>query len=536
VFLVKVPTCSRRRALALAAIAASALVGTAAAPGGSRATGQQTGPILLDPSLKLTTAVSGLSLPTSIAFIGRDDMLVLEKNTGTVKRVVKGVVTSTVLDLAVNSFSERGLLGIALHPSFPRNPGVYLYWTCRTEAPPTDPFFPDQRECSNSNMLGADSGDVLEVPLLGNRVDRFVWNGSTLTLDKHLITFLAFQNDGAPVPPGQGDSSDGPHGQQPARGNHDAGVIAFGPDSKLYILVGDLGRRSQLQNLPSGPTPTGLGPRVLDDQFGGPEPDDAHFTGIIVRLDDDGSAPQDNPFFEVGEEMGGEVGANIQRIFAYGIRNSFGMDFDPETGDLWDQENGEDAFDEVNRVEPGMNSGWIQITAPLKRLAQYKEIETTSLHHEDFPNLQQFRWGPENIADKRNEVRNRLFDLEESEYSDPEFSWKHVLAPAAIGFVDGPGLGRKFEGNLFMGFSTTDTFGGPLFRFRLDDDREGFTFDDRRLKDRVADNLTFHDITESESLLIGKQFGIVTDIETGPNGNLFAVSLDQGTIYEISRS
>jgi len=52
---------------------------------------------------------------------------------------------------------------------------------------------------------------------------------------------------------------------------------------------------------------------------------------------------------------------------------------------------------------------------------------------------------------------------------------------------------------------------------------------------RVADNPTFHDLTESESLLIGRDFGIVTDIETGPNGNLFVVSLSDGAIYEIFR-
>jgi hypothetical protein len=51
----------------------------------------------------------------------------------------------------------------------------------------------------------------------------------------------------------------------------------------------------------------------------------------------------------------------------------------------------------------------------------------------------------------------------------------------------------------------------------------------------VADNLTFHDLTESESLLIGRNFGIITDIETGPNGNLFLVSLDRGAIYEVHR-
>ena len=121
------------------------------------------------------------------------------------------------------------------------------------------------------------------------------------------------------MPSGQGDS------QQPALGNHDGGVIRFGRDGKLYIQFGDNGRRGQLQNLPSGPTRTGLGPTVPDDQFGGPEPDNAHFTGVIIRLNDDGTTPTDNPFRAAGAAIGGEVGANIAKIFAYGLRNGFGM-------------------------------------------------------------------------------------------------------------------------------------------------------------------------------------------------------------------
>jgi glucose/arabinose dehydrogenase len=366
-----------------------------------------------------------------------------------------------------------------------------------------------------------DSGDVLQVPLLGNRVDRFVWNGSTLAFDRHLLTLLAFQNDGAPTPPGQGDDVTGPHGQQPARGNHDGGVLAFGPDGKLYVFVGDGGRRGQLQNLPLGPTPP-----TADDQFGGPAPDDAHFTGVILRLNDDGSTPADNPFFALG--------GNVQKIYAYGVRNGFGMAFDPLSGNLWDEENGEDAFDEMNLVERGMNSGWTQVTGPLARIREYKQIETTSLHHEDFPNLQQFRWGPERIADTAQEARSRMFVLPGSHYSDPEFSWKFVLAPAAMGFVAGPGLGPQFEGDLFVGFSTLDTLGGPLFRLNLTGNRRKIAVADPRLDDRVADNLTFHDMTESESLLVGRDFGIVTDIETAPNGHLFVVSLSNGAIYEIS--
>jgi glucose/arabinose dehydrogenase len=274
---------------------------------------------------------------------------------------------------------------------------------------------------------------------------------------------------------------------------------------------------------------------VPDDQFGGPEPDDGHFSGVIVRLNDDGSVPADNPFFQVGASIGGEVGANVQKIFAYGIRNSFGMAFDPVSGRLWEQENGEDAFDELNLVDPGMNSGWIQVAGPLARVGDYRGIETTSLHHDDFPNLQQFRWGPERIAETPAEARSRLFVLPGSSYSDPEFSWKHVLAPAAIGFVDGGGLGPQFRGDLFVGFSVPEPLGGPLFRFNLTGNRRKIAVDDPRLRDRVADNVTFHDMTESESLLIGTDFGVVTDIETSPAGSVFVVSISDGAIYEILR-
>jgi glucose/arabinose dehydrogenase len=501
---------TRRIAKRVLLLAVAAAVGTSPAPFASRTAEAQTAdPEILHPRLDLRTVVTGLVTPTSIAFLGEQDLLVLEKNTGKVVRVTDGAVSSTVLDLAVNFGSERGLLGIALHPDFPETDFVYLFWT--------------------ESTTGADTEILSETPFLGNRVDRFTWDGSALIFDQNLIRIRAIQQDGAAEPPGQGDEG------QIERGNHDAGVIAFGPDGKLYVIIGDVGRRGQLQNLPSGPTATGLGPTVPDDQFGGPEPDDGHFAGVIVRLNDDGSVPTDNPFFEAGAAIGGEVGANIQEIFAYGIRNSFGMAFDPVSGNLWAQENGEDAFDELNLVEAGMNSGWIQVMGPLSRIGEYKGIETTSLHHDDFPNLQQFRWGPERIAETPEEARSRLFVLPGSRYSDPEFSWKHVLAPAGIGFMDGRGLGPQFAGDLFMGFAVPEPLGGPLFHFNLTGNRRKIAVDDPRLEDRVADNLTFHDMTESESLLVGTNFGVVTDVETGPGGNLFVVSISNGAIYEISR-
>src|SRR5262249_55077212 len=157
-----------------------------------------------------------------------------------------------------------------------------------------------------------------------------LWDGSTLTFDKNLIQLRALQQDA----------------NQPERGNHDGGIIRFEPrrddddddhddddgddKAKLLIMIGDNGRRGQMQNLPDGP----FGSGQPDDQFGGPEPDDAHLTGVILRLNDDGTTPTDNPFFKAGALRGGQAGENLQKVFAYGLRNGFGMAFDPISGKL----------------------------------------------------------------------------------------------------------------------------------------------------------------------------------------------------------
>src|SRR5262245_11280651 len=188
--------------------------------GGARAQA----PEVVDHNLAVRTAASGLSQPVAMAFIGRGDALVLEKATGRVQRVVDGSVQGTVLDLAVNSNSERGLLGIALHPNFESNGFVYLFW-------------------SRSNT-GVDTNSSTAIDVMGNRVDRFRWNGSTLTMDREIIQFRAFQQDAGQAP----------------RGNHNGGVMRFGPDGKLYAIVGDTGRRGQTQNLENGP----FGPGMAD--------------------------------------------------------------------------------------------------------------------------------------------------------------------------------------------------------------------------------------------------------------------------------
>ncbi|MFL6230076.1 MAG: PQQ-dependent sugar dehydrogenase [Pyrinomonadaceae bacterium] len=470
-----------------------------------------TGPTMTDAGLAVRQLASGLNQPTALAFLGAGDLLVLEKATGKVLRVTNGVVQATpVLDLAVNSFSERGLLGIALHPHFPANPRVYLYWT--------------------ESSTGADTENPDEVPLRGNRVDSFLWNGSTLAFEKNLIKLHAFQQDAG----------------QPPRGNHNGGVIRFGPDGKLYVIIGDNGRRGNLQNLRYGPSATPVGPAVADDQFGGPAPDKNHLTGVILRLNDDGTTPSDNPFVGIDpdsttktaapakpgsvlHELAGKAAGNVQKVFAYGIRNSFGMAFDPASGYLWTQENGDDSFDEINRVEAGFDGGWIQLMGPSSRVAEFKQIEVSR-----GDSLQQNRWLPDQIADTPAEALARLYALPGSHYTEPEFSWKYAVAPSPIGFVRGAGLGATFAGDLLVGASRTTLAGGYLFRFKLTPDRRHLSFSDARLNDTVADNPDKFDLTESESLLIGRDFGITTDIETAPNGNVLVLSLSNGAIYELS--
>lgn len=163
---------------------------------------------LVDPNLTFDTVVSGLTTPISIAFLDADDFLVIEKSTGQVKRVQSGSVTATVLDLPVMSNSERGLLGMALHPDFPATPHVFLYYSRSTG--------------------GADN-----VSWEDNRVERFTWTGTALTDPQLIIAF----------PPSS--LGNGP--------NHDGGVILFGPDGKLYGVTGDLNRNGYEQNNQSGP-------------------------------------------------------------------------------------------------------------------------------------------------------------------------------------------------------------------------------------------------------------------------------------------
>ena len=295
--------------------AASAGDSAAPEPSASVSEAPASGPRMTDEALGVEVAVAGLTEPTGLGFIGPDQFFAIEKSTGEVHLVEGGEAGEPVLDLAVNFFDERGLLGIAVHPEFDSNGFVYLYWTASGEGE------------GEGGLLGEDTDEEFAVPDLGNRVDRFVWDGGALTWDRNIVEMRSNTLDS--------DTS----GR--IRGNHDGGQMAFGPDNTLYFVNGDQNLRGELQN--------------IDGQGG---LDEANWTGVVVRVNDDGSIPDDNPFVDAAADMDGPSAENLARTWAYGIRNSFGLAIHPETGELWQTENGDDSWDEVNILPGGANSGW----------------------------------------------------------------------------------------------------------------------------------------------------------------------------------
>ena len=215
------------------------------------------------------------------------------------------------------------------------------------------------------------------------------------------------------------------------------------------------------------------------------------------------------------------------------------MAFDPIGGFLWETENADDAYSELNRVIPGMNGGWVQLAGPLSRVPDFKFIETTQFGSA----IQQVRYPPTRVAYNSALAQARLFMLPGATYVDPEFSWRYEIGPAGTAFVVGNALGAEYNGTLWIGssrgFSQVGANGGSLYRFKLTSDRLHVDVSaDPRLADHVADNLfrtQKFEGTESETLQIGKGFGITPDIEQGPDGNLYVVSNTGNAIYRISR-
>jgi glucose/arabinose dehydrogenase len=360
-----------------------------------------------------------------MAFIDTSNILVSEKD-GQVRLVSNGVLEDKpVLQVSVDTASERGLLGIAIMNSTKTNAAnnskfVYLYYT---------------------ESKGGD---------LRNRVYRYEWNGQNQNLvNPTLILDL-------PALPGP---------------NHDGGKLVIGPDHYLYAVIGDLNHRGKLQNTNDGP-----------------DPDD---TSVILRVNpNDGSAVKDNPFIK-------DANIAMHKYYAYGIRNSFGITFDPITGNLWQTENGPDVYDEINVVKPGFNSGWTQVMGPLSRNTGF--------------------------------MIGQLVNFPHSHYADPVFSWKNPVAVTDIEFMKSSVLGEKYKNNIFVG----DYNNGNLYYFEVNSTRTGINLDINQEKIGLS-SLVVDNANQQSAVTFGTGFGGISDIKIGPtDGFLYVLSINDGIIYKV---
>ena len=377
-------------------------------------------PILNDSNLKAERVVSGLSLPTTMAFVGNNDILVLEKAKGTVERVLNGkVLSNPVLKVNVESEVERGMLGIAVAKSKSGLIYVFLYFTEKTS--------PSISHNDTSTSFS-------------NRVYRYEFVDGRLINPKLILDL--------PATPGP---------------RHNAGSIIIGPDNNLYVPIGDVdGHSSQAQNVADGGPPDG--------------------TGGILRVTQDGK--------QVGNGIIGTTNPS-NKYYAYGIRNTFGLDFDPLTKKLWDTENGAGSNDEINIVEPGFNSGWVQVMGKAPADFDYSQLVTFG---------------------------------GKGKYHDPEFSWHDTIGPTKILFLNTSKLGINYQNDVFV----SDIHHGRIFHFKLDANRSSLALQGP-LADRVGDT-----DNETSGMIFGSNFGGISDMKVSADGYLYVVSLGRGTIYKIS--
>ena len=426
-------------------------------------------PKVSDPNLKVETLVKGLERPTTMAFLDKDNILVLEKDNGTVRRIVNGVLLAEpVLDVTIANAHQRGMLGIATFPeeNFAMNSSqnikyVFLYY-------------------STSENLERDGGDecrttnFCEEPYpIFNHLYRYEWQNDKLVNPKLLLTL--------PASPGA---------------DHLGGDLLVGPDSNLYVTVGDG------DSCEAGSCYENFANSVLNSTTANFENGTRPLgRGGILTVDQNGQDTEYNIFGETDP---------INKYYSYGLRNSFGIDFDPITNKLWDTENGPGFGDEINLVEPGFNSGW----AKVQGIWPVSNYTATPERFGFFDNKQNMT----------NPISN-LFDFNgQGRYSSPEFSWNVTVGPTAIQFYSSDKLGKHYENDLFVGALKER---GTIYRFELNEERSELVLTGK-LQDKIANS-----DEELQDIIFAKDFGRVTDIEVGPDGYIYVVSIIRGEIYRI---
>ena len=403
---------------------------------------------LSDPHLRIEVFAKGLKTPTNIAFLDSGDVLFLEKQNGKVRKIVNGrLLPEPLLDVNVANFDTRGMLGIAVTKNETRGVEyVFLYFTQAGEG-----FGDGEDKCKSPSQCLLDSVNQPS----GNVLYRYELSKDekALTNKKLLLNFSAL--------PGA---------------THNGGEMVVGPDNNIYIITGNAENKTTLvSNSKKNPN--------IDGKAG------------ILALNHDG-----RPAFTNGI-LGSEDPLN--KYYAYGIRNGFGLDFDPISGKLWDTENGPTYGDEINLVEAGFNSGFRKIMGFWTKSSSDQLEIIKDIDSYDGVKLQNFNG--------------------KGKYSSPELAWNETIAPTAIKFLNSNKYGKEYKNDIFVGSNI-----GYVFHFDLKSNRTELDLKGP-LKDRIANNRT-EDLTDNT---FGKGFGSISDITVGPDGYLYIVSLGRGEIYRI---
>jgi len=428
------------------------------------------GIVISDPNLKLELLTSGLDFPTTMAFLGPNDFLILEKDTGLVKRVINGKTIETpLLQIEVSKKDERGLLGVAVSD--------------RKTPNPTDDSLLNNNDITHNVFLYAVQCEGKgKTQNCENRIYRYdLDNKNNLLINPKMLLAI-------------------PSFPDPA---HIGGIIDIGPDNNLYVTVGNF-----QSTIPSEVYKT----RTQNYEDG--EPVDGR--AGVLRITQDGK-PVD------GGILGNEYPLNL--YYAYGIKNSFGIDFDPVTKKLWVTENGPKFGDEINLAEPGFNSGSDKIFGIWRVNEEGKKLQTA----EDGDGGKEEGNNGEYVTVVGNNPKDLVYFGGKGHYSPPEFIWDKSTPPTAVLFLDSKNLGAQYQNDMFVG-----SVDGQIFHFDLNDNRTGLL-----LKGVLEDKIATDD-TEFGDILFAEGFSIITDLKQGPDGNLYVVSgLKQsksenlGAVYRI---
>lgn len=240
------------------------------------------GAVDLPPGFGSDVLVEHLNAATAMT-VAPDGRIFLADQTGWLRVWKRGrLLEPAALDLSdrVDDYWERGLIGVTLHPDFPKTPYLFVVY-------------------------------VAKAPFTHHVVSRFTMSGDAADPKSEWVLL-------------EGDDQSKLGGSVPA--GHQGGIIRVGPDGKVYVGLGEqtAGRPAQ----------------ALDT-----------LQGKILRLNPDGSIPRDNPFY-------GQTTGKYRAIWAFGIRNPFGLAFEPKTGRLFETEVGQSLFEEVNIIVKGGNYGW----------------------------------------------------------------------------------------------------------------------------------------------------------------------------------